>query len=120
MAIGKAIKNKYRAKKITVDGYTFDSMVECKRYGELKLLVKAGKISELDVHPKYTLQYAFKQGNEEHKAITYTPDFRYIQDGKVYVEDVKSKVTAKRYDYKLKIKMFKYKYPEINFLEVLK
>ena len=44
-AIGKP--SKYRAVPTTVDGIRFDSAKEAKRYGELKLLEKAGDIHGL-------------------------------------------------------------------------
>ena len=52
---------KYRNKKITIDGITFDSIHEGNRYRELKLLEKAGKISVLRLQGKFQLirpQYA--------------------------------------------------------------
>lgn len=33
--------NKYKNKKITIDGHNFDSLKEAKRYQELKLLERA-------------------------------------------------------------------------------
>lgn len=47
--------NKYRAKKVTIDGYIFDSQLEARRYGELKILKKAGKIWDLVVHPAFPI-----------------------------------------------------------------
>jgi len=38
---------KYGAQRTTVDGITFDSKKEAKRWGELKLLEQAGEIIEL-------------------------------------------------------------------------
>lgn len=87
--------NKYRAKKVTVDGIKFDSKREAARYGELLLLEKAGKIRELKVHPTYKLENAngaikFKSG----RVAKYTPDFSYFEPGRgVVVEDVKGVMT---------------------------
>ena len=39
--------SKYRNKKITINGITFDSIKESKRYQELKLLERANEITEL-------------------------------------------------------------------------
>lgn len=37
-----ARRNKYNAKKITIDGHNFPSKREAERYCELKLFLKAG------------------------------------------------------------------------------
>lgn len=49
-------RNKYFAKKTVVDGIKFDSMKESRRYTELKLLERAGKISELKLQPSFDLK----------------------------------------------------------------
>jgi hypothetical protein len=47
--------NKYHARKTELDGYIFDSKAEARRYSELKLLEVAGKISNLQLQPKYPI-----------------------------------------------------------------
>lgn len=47
--------NKYRNKKAIVDDYIFDSIQESRRYKELKLLLKAGEISNLELQPRFLL-----------------------------------------------------------------
>ena len=51
----KWTKHKYRAVKTTVDGITFDSKKEAKRYTELKLLEKSGMITHLELQPTYQI-----------------------------------------------------------------
>lgn len=75
--------NKYRARKTSVDGITFDSQAEAFRYGSLKLLEKAGDISGLKLQP----EYAFMEGGK--KAFRYTADFQYLRGNQVIIEDVK-------------------------------
>ncbi len=77
--------NKYGAKKRKVDGYTFDSIAEYKRYCTLKLLQKAGEISDLEVHPFYII---FIKNRKIGKVIL---DFRYFDNKtqSVIIEDVK-------------------------------
>ena len=75
--------HKYSAKKVTLDGYTFDSKAEGRRYEELKLLVSGRKIHGLETHPKF---FVVINGQEVCKIIM---DFSYYQDGKLVVEDVK-------------------------------
>ena len=97
--------NKYGAKKITVDGITFDSKKEANRYCELRLLEKAGYIENLQRQVRYTL--IPKQEGE--RACEYVADFVYIENGKTVVEDVKSKAT--RTDaYIIKRKLMKYNF----------
>lgn len=47
--------HKYNARRTTVDGISFDSLKEARRYGELKLLEKAGKIVDLKIHPSFPI-----------------------------------------------------------------
>ena len=94
--------NKYRAKKVSLDGYVFDSKAEARRYAELKLMFRAGEINRLKVHPRFPL---FVNGI---KIATYIADFTYYDqkrnDGLV-IEDVKSPVTAKLPAFKMKKKL---------------
>ena len=47
--------NKYRNRRVTVDGISFDSVREAQRYRELKLLERSGKISGLELQKKFVL-----------------------------------------------------------------
>lgn len=99
--------NKYGAKKITIDGITFDSKKEANRYCELRLLERAGVISQLKRQVRYTL--IPKQEGE--RACEYIADFVYHdkESNKEVVEDVKSKAT--RTDaYIIKRKLMKHIY----------
>ena len=92
--------SKYRNKRVTLDGYRFDSQAEARRYQELRLLHQAGEIEELLVHPKFKLVV------NGVLICTYTADFQYRENGEKVVEDVKSKPTI-TYSYKLKKKLMK-------------
>jgi hypothetical protein len=104
----KPTYNKYRNRKVKADGYTFDSQAEYRRYCELKLLLEAGEISELRVHPKYQLLPSFTD-SEGHRVrgIRYEADFEYVEAGHLVVEDVKG---AETQVFKNKKKMLLYKY----------
>lgn len=95
---------KYGNKKVTVDGIEFDSQKEARRYCELKLLQRAGKISDLQLQREFELipaQYETfarygKKGQRLQdgkrcieKSCTYKADFCYMQDGRLVVEDAK-------------------------------
>jgi len=42
----------FPAKRVTIDGTSFDSQSEANRAGELKLLERAGRIRKLEFHPR--------------------------------------------------------------------
>lgn len=81
--------NKYGAKKCVVDGYTFDSQREARRYGELKLLEQAGDISGLALQVPFVLASAIKLDGRRKPALRYYADFAYLEKGALVVEDVK-------------------------------
>ena len=110
---------KYLSKKITIDGIEFDSKKEGLHYQVLKKLEKQGKISNLELQPSFVLQERFKRDGKTYRPITYIADFKYVEDGKVIVEDVKSYFTAKNEVYKIKKKMLLYKYEGFEFREVI-
>ena len=109
------MSSKYHAEKADVDGIKFDSVAESERYASLKLLERAGVIQNLKLQPHFLLQDGFiYQGHKERK-IEYIADFQYERDGKMIVEDVKGMKTEV---YKLKRKLFLYKYRDVEFREV--
>jgi len=84
------IRNKYGAKKTTVDGITFASKKEALRYSELKILEKAGQISRLEWQIQYVLAPAVRIGGRMRPSLRYYADFRYrTHDGQTVIEDVK-------------------------------
>lgn len=99
--------NKYRNKKTQIDMYVFDSIAESRRYKELVLLQRAGKITELQLQPKFLLQESFRKNGKTYRKIEYIADFQYEENGKIVVEDVKGKETEV---FKLKRKLFEKKY----------
>jgi len=73
----KTRPNKYNAKKTVVDGITFDSKKEAKRYQELKLLERAGEIDNLELQPVYQLTVASMNSDQFSTVGKYIADFRY-------------------------------------------
>ena len=71
--------NKYKNKKVIIDGIQFMSQKEGTRYCELKLMQKAKIISDLQLQPKFVLQEEFKKKGKTYQAITYIADFLYCQ-----------------------------------------
>jgi len=84
------MKNKYHARKITVDGMVFDSRKEYQRYCLLRQMEQAGEIRGLKRQVRYTLIPSQRiNGKVVERAATYIADFVYEQDGETVVEDVK-------------------------------
>jgi len=108
--------SKYHNKKTQVDMYVFDSIAESKRYKELALLEKAEEIQQLTLQPRFLLQEGFKKNGKTYRKIEYIADFMYREKGKIVIEDVKGKETEV---FKLKRKLFEYKYPYLE-LKIVK
>ncbi|RKY09323.1 MAG: hypothetical protein DRP56_02810 [Planctomycetota bacterium] len=112
---------KYRNIKTVVDGITFDSMKEAKRYRELKLLERTGLICNLELQPSYPISRGGVKDPATGRRMVarkYIADFQYLENGIMVVEDVKSISTAKDSTYRLKRQLFieqygdKYKFIE--------
>ena len=99
--------NKYHAKKVTVDGIEFDSRREANRFAELKLMERAGMITDLKRQEEFEL--IPKCGKE--RPAKYHADFSYIDTttGEKVVEDVKSRATKTK-DYILRRKLMNWRH----------
>lgn len=84
---------KYRNTPVVVDGIKFDSMHEARRWQQLKLLERAGKISLLERQVPYELAPSVKLVNEKRArpAIRCVIDFRYFsaEEARIVIEDAK-------------------------------
>lgn len=98
-AIGAPKKrSKYNAIKTVVDNITFDSKAEAKRYGELKLMERAGKLHELRVHtrwPLFSQKFAAALNSVTALVGSYESDFDYLDEFRIatVIEDVKGVMT---------------------------
>lgn len=113
--------NKYGAIKTEYKGVKFDSKKEANFAAELDMMRKAtndaDKVVKVIYQPKFKLQDGFTDNTgTKHRAIHYISDFKVTYANK-YEEiiDVKGKLTE---IYKLKKKLFLFKYPDLNFREV--
>lgn len=111
--------SKYLNKKTEVDGILFDSRKEAKYYLYLRTLEKTGEIQNLRRQVSYEIIPAVyreetKQLKTKTKTITkcvqqaahYIADFVYdLPNGETVVVDVKSVITRKNAEYRLKKKM---------------
>ena len=102
--------SKYNAQKTTVDGITYDSRKEAQRAQELRLMLRAGVISNLREQVPYELIPAQKNeyGKVIERAVVYKADFVYDDEkGKTVVEDVKG-VRTKEFIIKRKLMLYEY------------
>lgn len=77
----------------TADG---DSRKEVRRFQYLRLIQAAGQISNLIPQVRYPLvPLQRKADGSVERAMTYTCDAQYIENGKLVVEDAKSEPTRK-------------------------
>lgn len=99
----------------------FDSVKEYQRCQELRLMERAGAISELKTQVVLVIQEKFKSHDgKTYRAITYRADFTYVQNGIHVVEDVKGySEKKKKYltteAFRLKWKLLIARYPEYKF-----
>lgn len=137
-------EGKIAHKKTKIDNIIFDSKMESEYYVYLKAEKKAGRVKDFSLQPQYILQPKHfvidgkivteednfnytecdklrKKYNKENpddqikivQAIKYISDFLIVYpDDSCKTIDVKGIKTA---DFKLKEKMLKFKYPEIDF-----
>ncbi len=106
--------SKYHSKKIKVNGDTYDSRKEYRRFCELSLLQRAGAITDLKRQVEFELIPAqrepdtvgvrggVKKGKTIELAVKYVADFVYKENGKLVVEDTKGFKTK---DYIIKRKL---------------
>ena len=105
---------KYHNTKTVADGIKFDSKLEAERYAQLKILERAGVIRNLELQPKYELIPSFRKNGKTWRRTLYKADFRYIlaEDDSYIIEDVKGSTAVITGVFRLKQKLFEYKYPE--------
>lgn len=108
-------ESKYHNHKVEIAGQKFDSKKESRDWLKLKSMEDSGVIKSLRCQVPFELQpkYTTRDGRKI-RAITYVADFVYERDGSTYVQDSKG---ARTDVYKMKRKMFEYKYPEYIFIE---
>ena len=95
-------RNKYGAVRTEVDGVVFASRAEARHYDRLKILERAGEITDLELQPRFDLHV-----NGVNVGF-YKADFRFVdRDGQTVVQDVKGVKTPV---YRLKKKMLKAEY----------
>ena len=136
-ALGAA--NKYKNKpgvRVLANGkeFKFDSQKEMRRFDELMILLKAGRIKDLKLQPEFTLREAYTDPEGWHiRPLKYRADFSYFEKmtplrggqgsdrptdeiWRPVVEDVKSQATKTRV-YEMKKQMMLEKF-QIRIREI--
>ena len=107
---------KYHNTKTVADGIKFDSRLEAERYAQLKLMERAGAIRDLELQPEYELIPSFKKDGKTWRRTVYKADFRYIlaEGDRIIIEDVKGSTAVITDVFRLKQKLFEYRYTELT------
>lgn len=105
---------KYHNTKTVLNGIKFDSKLEAERYAQLKILERAGVIRALELQPSFVLIPSFRKNGKTWRKTVYKADFRYIlcEDDNYIIEDVKGSTAVITDVFRLKQKLFEYKYPD--------
>lgn len=88
----RQVRSKYGAVKTQIDGHTFASKAEARRFAQLKELERIGEIDSLELQPRYELAPGVKFSGAARATppLRYFADFRYRdRSGRIVVEDVK-------------------------------
>lgn len=118
---------KYFSSKVKMYGMTFDSKTEASHYMKLKTRQENGEITnlqlqvEFEIIPKLVvdeLKVLKTKTKLVHKVLEraahYTADFVYEENGKIIIEEVKSRGTMLARDYPLRRKLIRKKIVEMN------
>lgn len=108
----KPKQGRIKAIKKEVDGIMFDSTMEANYYIYLKEEKKKGHVLDFELQPEYPLLDSYKKYGRTIRGMKYISDFLVTYaDGSQIVIDVKGKETD---DFKIKRKLFDYKYPDLT------
>ncbi len=118
----KPKRNKYGVspkEERTVEGIVFASKAEARGYTTLLALQRAGKAHNLELQPRFILQEKFTDSTgEKHRAIYYVADFAVdLEEGGTFKPTVIDVKGSKTPVYLLKKKLFRFKYPNVDFRE---
>jgi len=112
----KTAKNKYFNEKVEIDGIEFQSIKEANYYSEAKLLQITGEIIDIELQPEYELLPGFTKNGKKYRPTKYKADFKITyKDNRVEVVDTKGVKTSV---FRLKQKLFEYKYPDLSLIIV--
>ena len=104
--------HKYHAQPVTISGHRFDSTLEARHFQSLQIAAEQGWITDLELQPRFVLQEKLRlPSGRTQRAIIFKGDFRFKQEGRDIVVDSKGFNTPMA---RIKHKLFRLKYPEID------
>lgn len=111
-------RSKYRSRKVTINGITFDSRKEAARYQELKLLERVEAIKNLQRQVEFELIPSQRiNGKVVERPCKYVADFVYLEDlnfkspdGPIWNKVVEDTKGFKTKDYIIKRKLMLHVY----------
>ena len=110
----------FARKTVCTLGHKHDSKREADRCAELHLLFRSGAIDALVYEPQYWFEINGAVATHTNgRRIGYKPDFGYLENGKVVVEDVKAKNLHTSEASTLRMALFRHLFPSIE-LRVVK
>lgn len=121
---GERRSNKFGNRKTAVDGVLFDSAKEARRYQELRILERAGEISNLERQPKFKLAIgdrpilirSDRYPNGRQASVKF--DFAYFDGTHRVIEDVKGGKATRTEAYALRKAVVEAMYPKVRVVEV--
>ena len=106
-----------RKPKTQIDGIKFASPGEAERYLELSIRILKGENIKFFLQPKFELQPKFRKEGLLYREIAYIADFKIVHgDGRIEIEDVKGWGGYTTPEFKLKRKLFEFKYPDLTLI----
>lgn len=101
--------------KRTYNGIVFASKLEMEFYRDWVIpKIKLGEIIKCERQVKYELQPSFESKGKKYRSINYVSDFDItFKDGSFKVIDTKGMLKPED---KIKEKLFRYRYPDIEFI----
>ena len=117
MPKGRAAYGHERKPKVEVDGIKFMSPGEAEYYLELMIRIAKGENIEVFLQPKFELQPKFRKNGILYRPIGYIADFEIMYgDGRREIEDVKGWGGYTTPEFKIKRKLFEFKYPDLSLI----
>lgn len=105
--------SKYNNKKPEKYGRKWDSQMELEFYEYLLELKEQGQVIDIELQPVFLLQDKYIYKGKTVRKMEYIADFKVVySDGSIIVWDTKGMILN---DFKLKFKIVRFKYNDIDF-----
>lgn len=117
-------RNKYGAKRVVLDGITFDSTKESKRYLQLRERQRKGEITQLECQPRFRLAVGDRpilirsEGYPNGRQASVKFDFAYWDGERRVIEDVKGGRATRTEAYVLRKAVVEAMHPAVRVVEV--